>query len=282
VFVFVDSVDLAVLEALRYGRGLRADELTAVHFMIDPAHAAQLRNRWDHFELDTPLRIVDCPDRRLSRASQLLVAKARDEHPRTNVTVLLPRRTFARLLGRVLHDRTADKISRAVSLIPDAAATIVPYDVESRVKLAYPDTFEQRVASEVDKIQMWVSQDEDKTVEAYEHPERPRSVIMVAGLISGQRATIEGRVSEVEDVNNRGRTLRQIVVGDNSGEMTISFRPGHGGADVQPGQLLRITGKARQSGSRPISMLDPAYHIIGDPEVGAESGDSGADGDGEG
>src|SRR6201996_8701175 len=205
VFVFVDSVDLAVIEALRYGRGLRADELTAVHFMIDPAHAKQLRDRWDHFELDTPLRIVDCPDRRLSRASQLLVAKARNEHPRTNVTVLLPRRTFARLLGRVLHDRTADKISRAVSLIPDAAATIVPYDVESRVKLAYPDTFEQRVANEVDKIQNWVSQDEDQEVEAYEHPERPRSVIMVAGLISGQRASIEGRVSEVEDVTNRGR-----------------------------------------------------------------------------
>jgi amino acid transporter len=274
VFVFVDSVDLAVLEALRYGRGLRADELTAVHFMIDPAHAAQLRNRWDHFELDTPLRIVDCPDRRLSRASQLLVAKARDEHPRTNVTVLLPRRTFARLLGRVLHDRTADKISRAVSLIPDAAATIVPYDVESRVKLAYPDTFEQKVANEVDKIQMWVSQDEDKTVEAYEHPERPRSVIMVAGLISGQRATIEGRVCEVEDVNNRGRTLRQIVVGDNSGEMTISFRPGHGGADVQPGQLLRITGKARQSGTRAITMVDPTYHVVEDPAQDGESGDS--------
>jgi amino acid transporter len=274
VFVFVDSVDLAVIEALRYGRGLRADELTAVHFMIDPAHAKQLRDRWDHFELDTPLRIVDCPDRRLSRASQLLVAKARDEHPRTNVTVLLPRRTFARLLGRVLHDRTADKISRAVSLIPDAAATIVPYDVESRVKLAYPDTFEQRVANEVDKIQTWVSQDEDQEVDAYEHPERPRSVIMVAGLISGQRASIEGRVSEVEDVTNRGRTLRQIVVGDNSGEMTISFRPGHGGADIQPGQVLRITGKARQSGTRAITMVDPVYHVVKDPAPDGESGDS--------
>ncbi len=82
VFVFVDSVDLAVIEALRYGRGLRADELIAVHFMVDPAHAAQLRKRWDHFGLDTPLRVVDCPDRRMIRAAQLLVAKARDEQPR--------------------------------------------------------------------------------------------------------------------------------------------------------------------------------------------------------
>jgi hypothetical protein len=274
VLVFVDSVDLAVIEALRYGRGLRADDLVAVHFMVDPAHAAQLRNRWEHFALDTPLRIVDCPDRRISRSAQLLVAKARDEHPDTNVTVLLPRRTFAWLFGRLLHDRTADKVAQAVSLIPDAAATIVPYDVESRIREAYPDSFEQRIGQEIDKIQAWVSQDEDEKVDAYEHPERPPSVIMVAGLISGQRATVEGRVSEVEDIAERGRTRRQIVVGDSSGEITVTFRPGRGGGDIQPGQLLRISGKARQAGQRSLSMVDPAYQVIEDPAKEAASGDT--------
>ncbi|OBH83903.1 APC family permease [Mycobacterium scrofulaceum] len=275
VFVFVNSLDLATIEALRYGRGLRADELIAVHFMVDATHAAHLRKRWDDFGLDTPLRVVDCPDRRLTRAAQVFIAKARNEHPDTNVTVLLPRRTFAPLLGRLLHDRTADKIARAVSLIPDAAATIVPYDVESRIKQAYPDTFEQRIANEIDKLQAWVSRGEDEKVDAYEHPERPASVILVAGLISGQRATVEGRVNQVEDVTGRGRTFRQVVVGDNSGEMTITFRPGHGGTDIQPGQLLRISGKAGQTGNRPISMVDPSYQVIEDPAKAADSGESG-------
>ena len=162
MFVFVNSVDLAVIEALRYGKGLRADELIAVHFMVDATHAAQLRKRWDDFDLDTRLRVVDCPDRRVTRAAQLLVAKASKEHPDTNVTVLLPRRTYAPLLGRLLHDRTADKIARAVSLIPDAAATIVPYDVQSRIKEAYPERFEQRVARELDKLEAWVAQGEDQ------------------------------------------------------------------------------------------------------------------------
>jgi hypothetical protein len=265
VFVFVNSVDLAVIEALRYGRGLRADEMIAVHFMVDAAHAAQLRKRWDHFELDTRLRVVDCPDRRITRAAQLFVAKARDEQSNTNVTVLLPRRTYAPLLGRLLHDRTADKIARAVSLIPDAAATIVPYDVQTRIEEAYPERFEQRFARELDKIGAWVSRDEDQEVEAYEHPDPSRSVITVAGLIPGHRATFEGRVSQVEDLTKGRRTLRSVVVGDNSGEITVTFRPGHGGADVQPGQLLRITGKPRQTGQRPMSMIDPAYHVIEDP-----------------
>jgi len=270
VFVFVDSVDLAVIEALRYGRGLRADELTAVHFMVDAAHAAQLRKRWDHFALDTPLRVVDVPDRRINRAAQVFVTKARDEHPDTNVTVLLPRRTFARLLGRLLHDRTADKIAQAVSRIPDAAATIVPYDVESRVREAYPDQFEQRLANEIEKLRAWVSEQDDETLEAYQHPERPPSVIMVAGLIPGQRGTVEGRVSEVQDISDRRRTLRKVVVGDSSGELTATFRSGHGGADIEPGQLLRITGKARRSGNLPMSMVDPAYHVIEDPARAAE------------
>ncbi len=271
VFVFVDSVDLAVIEALRYGKGLRADELVAVHFMVDAAHAAQLRKRWDHFDLDTPLRVVDCPDRRISRAAQVFVAKAREEHPDSNVTVLLPRRTFGRLLGRLLHDRTADKIARAISLIPDAAATIVPYDVESRIAEAYPDRLEQRIAHEVDKLQARLSRDEDQNVEAYEHPERPPSVILVAGLISGERATIEGRVSEVQDVSQRGQTLREVVVGDSSGEVKITFRPGRGGADIQPGQLVRVTGKARQTGGRPIAMFDPVYQVLEDPAKDGEA-----------
>jgi amino acid transporter len=276
VFVFVNSVDLAVIEALRYGRGLRADELVAVHFMVDEAHAKGLRKRWDHFDLDTPLRVVDCPDRRVTRAAQVLVAKARDEHRNTNVTVLLPRRTYAPVLGRLLHDRTADKVARAVSLIPDAAATIVPYDVQSRIKEAYPEGFEQRVSRELDKIEAWVSRSEEQEVEAYEHPARSASVITVGGLIPGQRATFEGRVNEVQDTNERRRTVRRIVVGDNSGEICVTFRHGRGGSDIQPGQLLRITGKPRQSGTQPMVLVDPAYHVIEDPAKAAESGGDGS------
>ncbi|HEU4361247.1 MAG TPA: amino acid permease [Mycobacterium sp.] len=271
VFVFVNSFDLAVLEALRYGRGLRADELIAVHFMVDAAQAAQLRKRWDHFDLDTRLRVVDCPDRQINRAAQVLVVKACSEHPDSGVTVLLPRRTYSPLLGRLLHDRTADKIARAISRIPDAAATIVPYDVESRIRAAFPDGLEHKLARELTKVQTRISAGETETVDAYEHPERPPAVIAVSGLIPGQRATIEGRVSQIEDIAKGAKgqeTVRWIVVGDDSGDVSITFTAGHGGADIQPGQLLRVTGKPRQSGNRPMSIVDPFYRVMQQPEDG--------------
>ncbi|MCV7340098.1 DNA-binding protein, partial [Mycobacterium haemophilum DSM 44634] len=130
VVVFVDSVDLAEIEALRYANGLHADDLTAVHFLLDVVHADRLQQRWEHFDHDTPLRVIDCPDRHLVRAAHELVAEVLNDH---KVTVLLPRRTYSPLVGRLLHDRTADKIARAVSRIPGAAAQIVPYDIESRI-----------------------------------------------------------------------------------------------------------------------------------------------------
>ena len=139
VFVFVDSVDLAEVEALRYGKGLHADELLAVHFVVDAEHSAKLQDRWQHFEHDTQLRVIDCPDRNLSRAAQEFVLQVKRNHPDTKVTVLLPRRTYSAMLGRLLHDRTADKMARAVSRIAGATAIIVPYDVESRIARVDPD-----------------------------------------------------------------------------------------------------------------------------------------------
>jgi amino acid transporter len=133
VLVFVDAIDLAEIEAMRYGNGLHADELVAVHLVIDAEHAARLKKRWELFQHDTELRMIDCPDRHLGRTAHDLVLKVLEKHPDTRVTVLLPRRTYSALVGRLLHDRTADKIARAVSRIPGAAAQIVPYDIESRI-----------------------------------------------------------------------------------------------------------------------------------------------------
>jgi hypothetical protein len=133
VFVLVDAVDLAEVEALRYGNGLHADELTAVHFGLDAMRADLLQQRWHRFEHDTPLRVIDCMDRNLTRAAHDLVYQVLKDHPETMVTVLLPRRSYSALAGRLLHDRTADKIARAVSRIPGAAAQIVPYDIGSRI-----------------------------------------------------------------------------------------------------------------------------------------------------
>jgi len=136
IFVFVDHFDLAVVEALHYATGLHADSVTAVHFVIDALHASRLQQRWEHFGEQTPLRMIPCPDRHLSRVAQELVVQEINDYPGTKVTVLLPRRSYAPLVGRLLHDRTADRMAAAISRVPDATAQILAYDVESRIARA--------------------------------------------------------------------------------------------------------------------------------------------------
>jgi hypothetical protein len=133
VFVFVDNFDLATIAALRYARSLRPTTLRAVHFVIDNTQADTLRRDWVRANTGIVLDFIDCPDRRLARcAAELTNAEA--ELPGVGVTAILPRRTYSTVVGRLLHDRTADKIAAAVSRIPHAAATIVPFDVDNRVQ----------------------------------------------------------------------------------------------------------------------------------------------------
>jgi len=132
VFIFVDSFDLATLAALRYARSLRPTTVSAVHFVIDSVRAERLREKWTRADRGVALDFIDCPDRRLAKAASDLVEREVEDEG-THVTVILPRRSYSPLLGRLLHDRTGDKIAAVVSRIPRSAATIVPYDVPSRV-----------------------------------------------------------------------------------------------------------------------------------------------------
>jgi hypothetical protein len=145
VLVFVDSFDLATMAALRYARSLRPTSMRAVHFVIDSARAERLRQQWVRYSQDVPLEMIDTADRRLLRAAQDLVRRETDV-PGTQVTVVLPRRSFSPLLGRLLHDRTADKVAAAVSRIPNAAAVVIPFDVESRVRVLEERQAEQAAA----------------------------------------------------------------------------------------------------------------------------------------
>ncbi len=129
VIVLVDRLDLAAARAIQYARTLTPDDLRAVHIDIDSKAAHLLEEEWGRLGLARlPLDIIECPDRRLSRAAVELVADAVADGD-TECTVLLPRRGFASGWQRFLHDRTADRIAAVVSQVPHVSATIVPYNL---------------------------------------------------------------------------------------------------------------------------------------------------------
>ncbi len=269
VFVFVSNLDLAVLEALRYGRGLRGSQLKAVHFMVDGAHADRLRQRWAELDINVTLKVIDCPDRRITRAAQELVFEAVQE-PSTGVTVLLPRRSYAPLLGRLLHDRTADRIARVISRIPQAAATIVPYDVQSRIRAAFPDLPEERFTEAFERVVNRLAGDAPRDLVEHVAPKPAHGATPVGALFPGQFATVEGRLHEINVEHRRGRTILVGELQEETGTLAVELSGDH--PDIEAGVCLRVHGRVRlQRDADDLMMTNPQYEIVRDPEEQAES-----------
>jgi len=252
VLVLVDDFDLAAIAALRYARSLRPTALRAVHFVIDQQRADHLLQQWPRANRGIPLDLVDCPHRRIERAAGELAAKEACQ-PGTHVTVLMPRRSTRPLLGRLLHDRTADKIAGVVSRIPRSAAMIIPFDVTARVEvLRQPQASPNGKAKPV----------ETQTANGDHHRAAgPPDVVPISSLASYRRATVAGRVHTVEFRPVEGSSVLACVITDASGELTALFYGRTHITGLRPGSNVRLRGTVGIT-STGAAMINPAYELL--------------------
>jgi amino acid transporter len=273
VLIFVDSIDLATFAAIRYARGLRPTSIRAVHFVIDSAQAEKLREDWVRFGQGIPLEMIDTPDRRLRHASMELVSREA-ETMGTHVTVVLPRRSYSALLGRLLHDRTADKIAAVVSQVPNSAATIIPFDVESRVQVLHARQAARLAAADGAAEQTPPPvRTKEKSSAGMQKPDatgaQPPAVapggataIGALGAPSAPRkATVEGRVRAVEIRPVEQNCVFEATVSDSTGSLTAMFYGRTHIPGVEPGARLRLDGKVSMRDGGP-AMINPAYQLL--------------------
>ncbi len=269
VVVLVDAVDLAVIRAIRYAHTLRPSELHVVHFVIDSSHAADLRSAWDAQPgLDLSLELVDCPDRRLPRAALELTERLMVEGASTQVTMLLPRRSYGAFLGRMLHDRTADDIAAAVSTVPGAVATIVPYDATN------PTTLLRRRASgrgpgegsgQGAAPALLEDAGSDTTVAPATEVLDRGGRVAIQNATHRQTAVVEGRIRSVEVSPISGSPALRCELVDDTGGVTLIFYGRRSIAGIEPGVHLRAEGrigtyKGHLAIANPLYSLKPRDH----------------------
>jgi amino acid transporter len=265
VIVFVDDFDLSTVAAVRYAKSLRPTTVRAVHFVIDTAQAERLRAAWLP-DRSVSLEFIDCPDRRLTRAAADLVSHEADT-PGTQVTAILPRRSFSPLLGRFLHDRTADKIAGVVSRVPNAAATIIPFDVQNRIRVLEERQAEAReglpgqaVLASVDGGQQAAGQQpaagpQDTPAAVALTPAEPPGVQQAESVPNGQPPAQPGKpTKEIKEIKPRGRTRPGRQKGEQGGG-DLEPLPGAGtydrptpSAGINPIGSLHQPGKATVEG----------------------------------
>ena len=239
VLILVDRYDLATIAAIRYAKSLHPSALRAVHFSLDSARADRLSERWLAAGTKIPLELADCPDRRLGHAAAELAATEATA-PGTHVTVVLPRRSYQPLAGRLLHDHTADRIARRVSHVPGAVATIIPFDVRHKVETIHARR------------------------EGYRNPFPPADADPIGTLRAPGRAIVQGRLhaTEVRPMKHDSNVLA-CEVADSTGELTAVFYGRTHIAGLEPGRQVRLRGMVGIGGDGRPAMINPAYELLG-------------------
>jgi amino acid transporter len=295
VIVFVDDFDLSTVAALRYAKSLRPTTVRAVHFVIDTEQAEKLRVAWLP-DRQVSLEFMDCADRRLTRCAAELVSHEA-EVPGTQVTAILPRRSFS-LLGRLLHDRTADKIAGVVSRVPDAAAIVIPFDVQNRVRILAerqaqdghapvavaskpgppgdgppPDGL-TAVQQDLKSAAAAATPREEKAeplpgAGGYDRPIPPPGVTPIGSLHQPGKASVEGRVRVVEIRSVERNSVLACEISDSTGDLTALFYGRSRIPGLMCGSRVRLRGPVGIKHGAPV-MVNPAYELIV-PQSGGKS-----------
>jgi amino acid transporter len=263
VLVFVDRLDLAVARAIQYARTLTPDDLRAIHFALDPHHAETLADEWARLSSSRiALDLVECSDRRIPRAAIDAVATDLADG-QTEVTVLLPDRKYKGFWHRILHDQTAESIEKALSDLPHANVTTVPFHFSSReAAKGTGETVEPAAVALAPgnghaPTPAWLAgRGADGSV-----PSRPDGTTPIASVAWRQRVHIEGRIRTLRVQPLAGTATLECVVEDDTGAMSIVFLGRSKIAGIEVGTRLRATGVAGQHRGR-LAILNPIYQLL--------------------
>jgi amino acid transporter len=265
VVILVDKIDLATARAIQYARTLTPDDLHAVHFNIDHKRAELLISRWQQLGLARlPLDVIDCPDRRLGRAALELAAELSDGD--TEVSLLLPRRSYGKAWRRILHDQTADHIVDIVSQLPHVNATIIPFHVAPGLKessLTVESVLNGGAPAPEPATPPPAAPVSDGPVPAGSQP--------ISALQWRSRAKVTGRVKTVRFLPRSDVPTLELVLVDGSGEaITIVFLGRRSISGLRSGSTLTVEGMVGKHRGR-LAMINPAFELLSTSDAGAES-----------
>ena len=262
VTIFIDSVDIATVGAVRYARSLKPHKLKAVHFVIDDRRAEEIQRAWAESDAleDVQLELIDCPDRRIAN-SALDYAIRKTEKPDVELTILLPRRSYSRFLGRLLHDQTAEEIAAPISQLQRVVATIVPFDV-NRISSGKPLV----INHERENIARIKPAEFQKPVQ-----EAPRifapithyadDVTPIGEIEWRKRSMVHGRVTSISTAPSGSAPTLQVEVWDHSGGITLNFLGRREIAGLEVGMELRAEGMVGEEDGQ-LVILNPSYELL--------------------
>jgi hypothetical protein len=262
VTILVDNVDLATVGAVRYARSLKPHKIQAVHFVIDDRHAEEIQEAWAASEAleDVRLELIDCPDRRIAN-SAVDYAIRKTEKPDVELTLLLPRRSYSRLLGRLLHDQTAEAIAAPISQLKRVVATIIPFDVNSitsGASVVQPINTPVKVASVAKPVAVPAARADMPFTPISHYAE---NITPIGEVQWRKRAHVQGRVTALSTAPRGSAPTLQVEVWDETGGITLNFLGRREIAGLEVGMDIRAEGMVGEEDGT-LVILNPSYELV--------------------
>jgi amino acid transporter len=261
VLLMIDTLDVAAARAIQYARALTPDELRAVHFDLDPIKTEDLSAAWRNLGLARlPLDIVECRDRRVSRAVYEVVAEALADGE-TEVSILIPRRQYTHIWHRVLHDRTADSITQALSSLPHCNVTIVPYHLGSgAAPTAPPPARGRRNGARRSPVVAPLTDALGDLGSADLPPDR----VPIASVKYRERAQVAGRLRKVSVQPHGGINSLECTLVDETGGIRLVFLGRRSIAGITAGTRMVVEGMVGEDAGR-LTIFNPVYRLVAEP-----------------
>jgi amino acid transporter len=261
VSVLVDNLDLATIGAIRYARSLNPRNLNAVHFVIDDKRAEAISEGWaaNAAVTDVPLILIDCADRRLPNAAVDYAIRATANHD-VELTLLLPRRSYSRLMGRVLHDQTAEAIAAPISQLERVVATIIPFDVEKildsktqgKSGLVAAEPVVKPAKAPLPKLQSA----DNSPVGHYNE-----NILPISNATWRRRAHVRGNVTAIRTAPSGGAPKVDVEIWDSTGGITLQFLGRREIAGLDVGSTICAEGMVGETEGS-LTILNPSYEIV--------------------
>jgi len=261
VTILVDSVDIATVGAVRYARSLKPRNLTAVHFVIDDRRAEEIQKAWAKSDAldDVTLELIDCPDRRLANSALDYAIRLTDKEE-VELTLLLPRRSYSRFLGRLLHDQTAEEIAAPISQLPRVVATIVPFDVARITSGAKLDVHHlHEVKKVVKQTAPTPKMNPSINVELISH--YAENLTKIGEIHWRKRAQVQGRVTSIKTAPRGSAPALQVEIWDETGGVSLQFLGRREIAGLEVGSQMRAEGMVGEDEGSMV-ILNPSYELL--------------------
>jgi hypothetical protein len=130
ILVPVASMDLPSMRALAYAASLQQAVL-AVHVSPTDEEAERFREYWSTWGEHLPLEVVVSPYRAIVAPLVNYIESLHRLGPDLTLTVILPEIVVRRPWQRILHNRTAPRLRRALRQLPKSVVTTVPFHLPS-------------------------------------------------------------------------------------------------------------------------------------------------------